>query len=170
MSKIVNRAEMAGVFAVSLPTVDRWVSKGCPVVSRGGKGKEWSFDLAAVIAWRVDTAVQDAVAVDPRKASDEELRRRKLLAEVELVEIESAKAKGEVIDLKTVMHNLGNLLEIVKANMRRVPERVVASVVGNTNEREIKALILAEIDQALTETAEMDFAAEPAPDDEEEHA
>jgi phage terminase Nu1 subunit (DNA packaging protein) len=50
---IVNRAELASLFEVSLPTVDAWVRKGCPVVERGGRGREWKFHFSEVFNWRV---------------------------------------------------------------------------------------------------------------------
>ena len=37
---VMNRAEVAALLEVSLPTVDAWVRKGCPVVERGGKGRQ----------------------------------------------------------------------------------------------------------------------------------
>ena len=51
MPQIVNRKKVASHCDVSLPTVDAWVRKGCPYVTRGSKGVEWEFDLDAVKAW-----------------------------------------------------------------------------------------------------------------------
>ena len=60
--KLVNRAELATLFEVSLPTVDAWVRKGCPVVERGGRGREWKFHFAEVFNWRILTKVAARVA------------------------------------------------------------------------------------------------------------
>lgn len=51
MVELVNRQQVASHCEVSLPTVDAWVRKGCPFVTRGSKGTEWQFDLAAVEKW-----------------------------------------------------------------------------------------------------------------------
>lgn len=52
MPEIVNRVEIANRCGVSLPTIDAWVRKGCPYVSRGSKGREWKFDVSAVFVWK----------------------------------------------------------------------------------------------------------------------
>jgi terminase small subunit / prophage DNA-packing protein len=58
---IVNRAELASLYEVSLPTVDAWVRRGCPVIERGSKGREWKFSTADIFDWRVESAVRDAM-------------------------------------------------------------------------------------------------------------
>jgi phage terminase Nu1 subunit (DNA packaging protein) len=50
---IVNRAELANLFEVSLPTIDAWVRNGCPVVERGGRGREWKFHVPEIFNWRI---------------------------------------------------------------------------------------------------------------------
>ncbi len=56
--RIVNRAELAELCGVSLPTIDAWRRRGCPYVSAPSTAKEaspqmrqWKFDSAAVIQW-----------------------------------------------------------------------------------------------------------------------
>lgn len=56
-STFVNRAELAKIFDISLPTVDAWVRKGCPVEERGGRGREWKFHTSEVFNWRILTEV-----------------------------------------------------------------------------------------------------------------
>lgn len=51
MSEIVSRNGLAKALGVSLPTVDAWMRRGCPVQKRGGPGKPSEFDLDAVRRW-----------------------------------------------------------------------------------------------------------------------
>ena len=53
MSETINRAELARELGVSLPTIDDWVRRGCPVVSKGEKGRPAKFSLSEVRAWRM---------------------------------------------------------------------------------------------------------------------
>ncbi|MCC5810046.1 MAG: DUF1441 family protein [Ectothiorhodospiraceae bacterium] len=46
-----NKAEVAEFFGVSLPTVDSWIRRGCPVVQTGRRGVSWVLDLRAVAEW-----------------------------------------------------------------------------------------------------------------------
>ena len=60
--EIVTRSGLARIMGVSLPTIDNWLAKGCPVMSKPGSGqsRSYEFDTAAVIGWRMDQAVQKA--------------------------------------------------------------------------------------------------------------
>ena len=48
---ILNKAELATDLEVSLPTVDAWVRRGCPVLERGGLGRPYRFDWRDVVEW-----------------------------------------------------------------------------------------------------------------------
>lgn len=50
----VNRSDLAEINGVSMPTIDDWVRRGCPVVQRGGRGRAWQFNTADVRNWRED--------------------------------------------------------------------------------------------------------------------
>ena len=76
----VNRAELAEILGVSLPTITSKVSKGMPFEQRGGRGREWTFDTAAVFEWEKEQAIINATG-DLSSVTDDELKRRKLAAE-----------------------------------------------------------------------------------------
>lgn len=46
-----TKAQVAEFFDVSLPTVETWIRKGCPIVERGGKGIGYVLDLREVARW-----------------------------------------------------------------------------------------------------------------------
>lgn len=164
---IVNRAGLADVFGAATPTVDTWVRRGCPFVQRGGRGKEWQFNTAAVSEWLRDQAREEVGGTV--FADESELKRRKLAAETSLAELELAKAKGAVAPLEEVEREVANAFATVKANMRNIPGRVVTLLIGETEERRFKTVLLAEIDQALEALADADLAGvDDVTEDEEE--
>lgn len=60
----VTRARLAEVWKVSLPTIDDWVRRGCPIHKEGDKGKACEFSLIAVKKWRVrDLAIRSGADV-----------------------------------------------------------------------------------------------------------
>ncbi|MFO1081888.1 MAG: terminase small subunit [Reyranellaceae bacterium] len=74
---IVNKGELGRLFRVSLPTIDAWVSRGCPVRSGGSNGVPYEFDFEAVKAWREQE--------DSREREAEAERRRRIdLAQAEM--------------------------------------------------------------------------------------
>ena len=79
---------------------------------------------------------------------------RKTKAEADIAEIEAAKAKGEVVELKDVERGLEYAFAEIKTNLRSVPSRVVGRIVGETEEHKIKEAILDEIDSILNELSQ----------------
>lgn len=51
MTEVVSRNELANQLGVSLPTIDSWVRRGCPILKAGRRGVAAQFDLRAVRGW-----------------------------------------------------------------------------------------------------------------------
>lgn len=49
---LINKNELAKAFDVSITTVDKWLTRGCPYVEKGTNGREYKFSLNEVIRWR----------------------------------------------------------------------------------------------------------------------
>lgn len=162
----VTRQGLADVFGVALPTVDAWVRQGCPYLKKGGRGAQWEFDTAAVATWMKDKAAEDATG--SRNIGKEELDRRKAQASTELVELELAKAKGEVAPIDQVMRAVSRAFAEVRAGMRNLPSRTVSQLIGETDERRFKSVMLAEIDEVLKSLATTSLLENYDEDDEED--
>lgn len=52
MVETLNRKQIANLCKVSLPTIDAWVGRGCPVVEYGGLGRSYKFNAREVLLWR----------------------------------------------------------------------------------------------------------------------
>ncbi|QKN87899.1 DNA packaging protein [Acinetobacter phage vB_AbaP_Alexa] len=169
--QIVNRTGLSDIFGVALNTIDAWVKKGCPVVQKGGgRGQEWKFNTADVGKWlRADAAAE---AKGTKDASVDELNRRKAQASTELVELELAKAKAEVAPIDQVMRAVSRAFAEVRAGMRNIPGRTVSQLIGETDERRFKAVLLSEIDEVLKSLADAslldDYGDEDAKEDADE--
>lgn len=152
----VNRSDLAAHIGVSLPTIDRWIKDGMPVVRRGGRGVEWEFDLADVIRWRLDVTRE---AAGGGAADLNEIEKRTAAAKMLKAELELAKARGEVAPLDQIERNLCKVFAEVRANMRNIPGAVSSLIIGETDERRLKEVLLAEIDKALESLATSDLTA-----------
>lgn len=76
------------------------MAHGCPAIERGGKGKSYRFDSAAVIAWRIARERSDAVAglgAAVGTMTREEAERHRAVASMRLTEIEADTARGDVV-------------------------------------------------------------------------
>lgn len=150
--QLVNQSDLAAVFGVHRTTITAWLKRGLPYVNKADPRRrvEWGFDTAEVARWLADQAVSDAVG-DTDQVAEDELKRRKLAAETTLAEIEAAKKRGEVVLIDDVVRVVTDDVLACKARLRTIPQRVVARLVGEDDERRIKDILLEEIDDALSE-------------------
>ena len=87
----------------------------------------------------------------------EEARRRKLQAEAELTEIESAKAKGEAIALEDVELLMTNIITTAKSKLLSIPTKLSPLLSAETDQKVIKEYLVDNINEALEELAKYDI-------------
>lgn len=80
-----NKADCAQFFGVTLPTIDKWIRDGMPIVQRGSQGISWVIDLHAAAKWRYEARLPsgelDPETLPPAERKlwyDGETRRREL--------------------------------------------------------------------------------------------
>lgn len=160
----VNRSGLAGTFGVSLPTIDNWVSKGAPVVSKGGRGVEWVFDTAEIARWLRDQALADAGSDNIELDDIEKRTKRARMLEAEL---SLAVARKEVAPIREFERASAAMDAAVRANVMNVPARAVLQLLGETDETRFKKVLRAELTLALETAAATDLSADE-PDDEDD--
>jgi phage terminase Nu1 subunit (DNA packaging protein) len=161
--RIVNRSELAEFFGVVVNTVDSWVRAGCPVVQKGSRGVPASFNTGDVARWRLDQAREEAGGENI--ADETALKKRKMQADVNLAELNFAKARGEVAPIREFERFQAAHDAAIRSNVLNVPQRVVTQLLGETNETIFKAKLRAELVLALTEAANAELVL-PEDDDE----
>lgn len=145
----VETAELASIFGVQRKTILIWIKEGMPVLSRGQAGhRSHVFDTEEVLRWKINREMI-RVTGDGDHIDKEEAMRRKILAEAQQAEIKLAKERGEVVELAELQRELSSQMIELRAAMRRVPERCVLRLVGESDESVIKKIILGEVDDAL---------------------
>lgn len=151
---LLSSIELAKHYKVQRSTIYTWIKEGCPIAEQGAQGKSaHMFDSLDVAKWREKRAVQNIIG-NAEVLSKEEAQRRKLQAEASLTELELARKRGEVADLTEMQAELSHKFAEVRSAMRKIPERTVLRVVGETDEAKIKAILLQEIDSALQAIAD----------------
>lgn len=161
----VNRSDLASVFGVAPTTIDAWIKAGCPYLERPtGRGKGWLFDTAAVVRWREQRAADDAAG---KEVHDEAaLRLRKLAADAKHAELDLLERMGQVADIGTMERVWSRVLAELQSSLRGVfVTRCESQLVGETDGRKFKRILLAEVDSALECVATMDLS---EPDDSED--
>ena len=145
---------MAKLLMVSERRVQQLAKEG--VIPRADRGRyELVPTVQGYIKYLQDRCSGEAVAYD---YAVEKARLTK--AQADLAEIEVARARQDVVSLAQIGRNLQGLFTVVKTNIRNVPGRIVL-----TDERRIKSLLLAELDQVLETMAETNLSVEPSEDE-----
>lgn len=159
--RYVGKGELAELLDVSDTTVDRWIRRGCPVHTKGGRGRAYTFDLGAVFEWRLaherDLADQARKVV---KIDDE--RARKLAAERELAEIELARVRGELVPVDLVAERVTDEYERIRARLEAVASKVAPRVAATKSRNVCRDIVRAEIRAALEELSDGDSVARDA--------
>lgn len=140
----VTDADLAALFSMT----PRWVRQRAEegVITRLGRNKYALGDaLQSLIAYQTGGDIGEEI----NKA-----RLRKINADATMAELELAKARGEVAMIREFEGAWSARFGLIRVNMRGIPQRVVTSLVGETDERRIKAVLLAEIDMTLHAAAE----------------
>ncbi len=157
--RIVNRSDLATLCNVSLPTVDAWVRKDCPAVERGSKGREWRFDLAAVIEWRIARAVEDAVSGlmdEAGKVSKDEADRRRAVANAITAEVEADEALKSVVSRFDAESVMADFCQALRSGLSNAGSKIAGRTATVTNPNEIRDLCESEINRAF-QAAEKDL-------------
>ena len=156
----VNRAELASICGVTVVTIDAWRAKGCPWVERGGRGKEWIFDTAAVIDWRLQRAVTDAVSGyqdESGKVSAEEADRRKKLANAITAEITADEALRQVVSRHDAEAAMAAFCQVLKTGLANAAAKIAGRATTITSAPEIETMVHVELNRAF-DTAKSELA------------
>lgn len=117
-----------------------------PKISRG------EYDL--------EKCVQSYIAwIQEKHSSDFQAEKtRKTRHEADLVEMESKKRSGELVEASEIEKVWAMLLAELKVNLlENLPARITQSTIGMDDEVKIKHLVKLEIEQALIKTSKMEI-------------
>lgn len=161
----LNRSGLAEHMGVSLPTIDRWAKDGMPVVTKGGRGIEWVFDLGDVIRWYAQRQAEAAGgAVDDLA----EIEKRTARAKMETAELALAEARKLVAPIREFERAQAAVFAEIRTNVMNVPQRVVVQLLGCTDEVEFKQKLRAELTLALEAAANADLTLDDTEEEEGE--
>lgn len=125
------------------------------------KVKHGKFDAVAAIQGYVRFLQERTNGHSASPADYHAEKSRLTKAQADLAELELAKARGEVAPLEDVERAWSRTFAVLRTNVMNVPQRVATQLLGETSEQRFKAVLRAELVEALERTAD----AEPEPDD-----
>jgi phage terminase Nu1 subunit (DNA packaging protein) len=144
---VVNREGLADVMGVSNTTVSAWAKRGCPYLQQGGAGREWQFNTAHVIEWRLNEMA--GKLGDGAKDYDEG-QARKMQADADLAEIKRDKERGKLIELQVVADVVRGEYATVRTRLGSLPG-ILAPRLDSSRALEFQPVIAEVVDDILTE-------------------
>lgn len=158
-------ATIAKLLLLSDRRVQQLTKEG--VIPKAERGR---YELAPAVQGYVRFLQERSLRSDSSPIDYHMEKARLTKAQADSAEIEAAKARQDVASVKQIEKNLAGLFAEVRTNIRNIPDRVVSSLIGMTDEREFKNILAREIDLALDALAESDVLIEASEDAEESTA
>jgi len=138
--KAMKAREIGSLFGATPQAVGLWSkNQGCP------RNADGTFDLGAVIAWRIDRIKEEIRASEESPAME-----RKRNAEAEMREIELARLKGEVIEVEAVKRERLARIAAVKSALELLPKQLPPFLAGRSA-REISGELSRKVREILGE-------------------
>ncbi|EYD77109.1 hypothetical protein Rumeso_01368 [Rubellimicrobium mesophilum DSM 19309] len=142
---------------VRTSTIREWEAAGCPVERKAEKAGQASLYRAAdVIAWDRERAVR--AATGDMAASDlNDLRKRKLAAEVILAELILAEKQGQLVRLDIFVEQVAHACSALKSRLLVLPAVVAPSLTLATTTQEFFDIVYQAVIEALEDISSGSF-------------
>jgi len=153
----ISQIELSRLLDVKPATIRAWEARGCPIEHKAQKKGEASlYSVAEVVRWREAQAAM-AASGDLSAMDMEEAKRRKLSAEAALVEIDLAKARGNVVEVAVAAKEIGDALSACRSRLLGVGASVAPRLDLAPDTASRKEMIDDAINEALDEISSTAF-------------
>ncbi len=155
---VMNVAQMAALVGVSSVTVSAWITdEGAPCLTRGGRGVSFEIHAPTFIRWWGERLRQQA----SEGISNDQLRKRRELAEVETAELKLSQMRQENIPRILAMFWARDLLTRLRTSLDQMSAREADTVVGLRSRREAEEALQLIRDALCAELRSPDFFRAP---------
>jgi phage terminase Nu1 subunit (DNA packaging protein) len=146
--------QAAVLLGVHKTTLQTWLAQGCPAVERGDRdrGQHWKLELPAIIEWRIERAVSDAVADyggDGAEMSKEEADRRRAVAIAHMAEIDLDDRLRRTVDREEAVAMFADFCLSLKSGISNAIDKIAARATTMTSPTEIRTLGQTEWNRAM---------------------
>ncbi|MEB5674139.1 terminase small subunit [Escherichia coli] len=139
---------------VSLPTIDTWIRAGCPYIRKGGRGREWEFNLADVANWREERARATALGDND---NIDEIKRKIWAVDLEAKTFDLAERKRLVAPVDEMTRMMSHVFAELRAGIMNLPARCTPLLTGETDARQIKKILTDEVEILLQKLSSEDL-------------
>lgn len=148
----VNMIGLGKLMGVEGSTIRAWVEKGMP--HQGGKGRQYVFDSAECVRWRMNLECESIEAKYDNPAADEiemginEAKRRREVANALTAELALAKERDQLANIDDLVSAFEDALVNVRASLVSMSSRL-SGILSHQESDDIGRLLDAEVDDIL---------------------
>lgn len=153
-------ATIAKLLMLSDRRVQQLTKEG--VIPKAERGR---YELAPAVQGYVRYLQERSIRSDVSSIDYNAEKARLTKNQADISEVEAARARGEVAEIEYIQRVWASICAESRIRFRNIPARVVSVLVGETNERKIKDVLLSEIDQVLEGMADFDPHVNPVEDE-----
>ena len=140
---IASKQQVAEIFGAAPSTIESWVRKGCPRISKGAPGRQAQYDTVEVYRWLIGGQELDLNQERAKLAVEQRKR----------IEMQNEEASGRLIDTAEVHKAWTKYVAACRAKLLAMPTKLAPVMLGVTSPTEAKDLIKKAVYEALDELA-----------------
>lgn len=125
----MRQEQVLQVLGVTRPTIGQWQQRGCP------RNEDGSYDLAAVVQWRI-AEIEERLAASRRIVAAGRARRETALAE--RAEIELCEMKGELLPRQAIVAGWVARYQVLRAQLMGLVRRISGRGIGEEQREQIE--------------------------------
>lgn len=145
------KSAVAEFYGVSVPAVDGWIRRGCPVHERTTNGRIKSLHLPDVVRWRESARESDSEdGLDPIAE-----RARKDKEHADKLALENQARRGELVDVGEVGALWAKLASETRSRLLSIPTKAAPLVIGCARIAQAQDILETEIHDALGAIADV---------------
>lgn len=154
----MNRSQIAQVFGVSVVTIDAWVRKDCPFEKKGRNGAQYEFSLPAVITWRVEQLVSQAMGMFRSGDDIKTAEKRLAFAQAEIKELELAEKQGVLINTEAAAKLVERGIMETRSQLLALPTKLAPRLPACKTAPQFKAVLDKAVRDALHGLSRIKFS------------
>jgi phage terminase Nu1 subunit (DNA packaging protein) len=135
--------QFAALWAVSRPTVTKWIAEGMPVVKAGGNGLRTSINPAEANPWLLKREKRKQYPASAGLSLEAE-RKRLIREQADREALDNARKRGEVIAYAVAEEVVAGLASLIVSRLDGLGGRLANELVNEPNPAVIKDKILTE--------------------------
>lgn len=144
----MSQTELAKLFGVTVQTVRRWVIDGLP---RNGEGRGAKYPRLECLQWREEQVRQQERGKLPPADSLDEAKRRKVLAEAQMAELDLGRVRGDLMTVEQYDSVVSQAYQRVAQRLKTIAPRLAPDVIGIQTLKEAKNVLDAEVRALMKE-------------------